>query len=183
MPEYEDIEAVNAAHSDGFMEGDREFLNALGSISEEALWGTPPSADTAFLVRLRERIDAASPTSSSRFPLRSPRFVAALSTFCVLLVVVILGSGPWFGLHSGGDAESTQLFLSALDANPTYEQMLASETLISPDSLAAYLDIPEFTEAWDLSAAEVEPLTDALLELDQVALEEVLNKIANANFF
>lgn len=155
---------------------------ALSAVSEGLVFGEPSTSDAVFLAALRERLGAM-PVPVRRVFARSARFSAALASACVFLIAVIVGSGQWYGVRAGSHAESTRLFLAALDANPDYEQLDAIANGVDLESLAAYLDIPEFTENWDVNPVASEPLTDLLLELDQKSLEEVLSKIEEADFF
>jgi hypothetical protein len=73
--------------------------------------------------------------------------------------------------------------VEALDSPVALDVDSVADVYDSPDSLAAYLGVPEMAASWSFEEESDEPVSDALLGLDPQSLEEVLNRLEGTSFF
>ncbi|MCC6477022.1 hypothetical protein IT157_08200 [bacterium] len=139
-------------------------------LTENELWGLPPSSDGAFLVALRERM---SPKPAAPLWL-SVRALAGVSALCVLLIAAIWLPG---GVNSNMVTGEYLTLDSVLDD--------ADSASIDPDELAAYLgvDFEEESEAGDAEYSVEAIANDELNSLDDTDFNALLAELEQARFF
>jgi len=178
----EEIEAASAlAVQDAEVAEALRLCRALSGLSEAAVFGDPPTSDATFLVMLRERITPSAPPVRAAFGSR--RMLAAVCVTCVMLVAVILGGGRLSGVSASSSESAMSAVVEALDSPVALDVDSVAGVSADPDSLAAYLGLPEMVASWDFEQDTDEPVTDALLGLDPQSLEEVLNTLEGTSFF
>jgi hypothetical protein len=177
-----EIEAASAlATRDAEVAEALRLCRALSGLSEAEVFGDPRTADAAFLVALRERLSPSMPLVRGAFGSR--RMLAAVTVTCVLLVAVILGGGRLSGVSASSSEDAMSAMVEALDSPVALDLESVAGVSADPDSLAAYLGLPEMAASWDFEEDTDEPVTDVLLGLDQQSLAEVLNRLETTNFF
>jgi hypothetical protein len=154
---------------------------ALSGLSEAEVFGETPTTDAAFLVALRERLSPSMPSVRGAFGSR--RMLTAVTVTCVLLVAVILGGGRLSGVSASSSESAMADAVETLDSPVALDLDSVAGVSADPDSLAAYLGLPDMAASWDFEDDADEPVTDVLLGLDQQSLEEVLNRLETTNFF
>jgi len=178
----EEIEAASAqAARDAEVAEAFRLCRALSGLSEAAIFGDPPTSDATFLVTLRERISPSALPERAVFGSR--RMLAAVCVTCVMLVAVILGGGRLSGVSASSNESAMAAAVEALDSPVAFDVDSVAGVSADPDSLAAYLGLPEMAASWDFQENSDEPVTDALLGLDPQSLEEVLNTLEVTSFF
>jgi hypothetical protein len=156
---------------------------AMAKLSEEEVFGGPATSDVEFVVALRRRLEGPAP-SPARGAFGTARQLALVGTACVFLMALVLSAGRWPATSNTAPADQTAArFVDALETASLVPPDSLDDSTVSAESLAVYLDMPEFVSSWDFDGNSDQPLSDLLLSLDTQSLQEVLNNLEDTNFF